>query len=84
MSNDSGTWGDIAAPGTHRAVFISYASEDADVAQRICASPRPAGIDGHLTVERIWCINLNYAAKVVAAILNTSRHVVEYAVGRKY
>jgi len=33
------------AQGSHRAVFISYASEDADAAQRICAILRAAGIE---------------------------------------
>src|ERR1700692_1204421 len=33
------------AQGSHRAVFLSYASEDADAAQRICATLRAAGVE---------------------------------------
>ncbi len=37
--------GDLAAQDSQRAVFLSYASEDADSAQRMCAALRGAGIE---------------------------------------
>ena len=37
MPNEPGLAGDSAARSSQRAVFLSYASEDADAAQRICA-----------------------------------------------
>ena len=46
MTDESGPKGDpVPASDGHRAVFLSYASEDADVAARICASLRNAGIE---------------------------------------
>jgi TolB-like protein len=45
LSNQSGPEGELSIRGNQRAVFLSYASEDADAAQRICASLRSAGIE---------------------------------------
>lgn len=45
MENKPDLSGSLTAQGNHRAVFISYASEDADAAQRICANLRTAGIE---------------------------------------
>ena len=45
MTDESGTRGNpVPASDGHRAVFLSYASEDAEAAARICASLRNAGI----------------------------------------
>jgi TolB-like protein/Tfp pilus assembly protein PilF len=45
LPNEPGLAGDPVARGNQRAVFLSYASEDADAAQRICAALRDAGIE---------------------------------------
>ena len=46
MTDESGPKGDpVPASDGHRAVFLSYASEDAEAAARICASLRNAGIE---------------------------------------
>lgn len=45
LAKELGLVGAPAAAGSQRAVFVSYASEDADAAQRICASLRAAGIE---------------------------------------
>lgn len=45
MTNDPGLGGNPSAWGSQRAVFLSYASEDADAAQRICATLRAAGVE---------------------------------------
>jgi len=45
LANELGLVGDPTAQGSQRAVFLSYASEDADAAQRICATLRAAGIE---------------------------------------
>lgn len=45
MTNEPGLGGDRTARGGQRAVFISYASEDAAAAQRICAALRAADIE---------------------------------------
>ena len=45
MANEPGLAGSSTTQGSRRAVFLSYASEDADAAQRICASLRAAGIE---------------------------------------
>jgi tetratricopeptide (TPR) repeat protein len=45
VANELGLVGAPAAQGSQRAVFVSYASEDADAALRICASLRSAGIE---------------------------------------
>jgi TolB-like protein/Tfp pilus assembly protein PilF len=45
LPNEPGLVGDSAARNSQRAVFLSYASEDADAAQRICAALRAAGIE---------------------------------------
>jgi TolB-like protein len=46
VTDESGPKGDpVPASDGHRAVFLSYASEDAEVAARICASLRNAGIE---------------------------------------
>ncbi|MGO9949304.1 MAG: AAA family ATPase, partial [Steroidobacteraceae bacterium] len=45
VANELGLVGAPTAQGNQRAVFVSYASEDADAAQRICASLRAAGIE---------------------------------------
>ena len=45
MTNDPGLAGDPSVRGSQRAVFLSYASEDADAAQRICATLRAAGVE---------------------------------------
>jgi TolB-like protein len=45
LPNESGLAGDPVARTSQRAVFLSYASEDADAAQRICAALRAAGIE---------------------------------------
>ena len=44
MTNEPGLVRDAAAQASQRAVFLSYASEDAAAAQRICAALRAAGI----------------------------------------
>ena len=46
MTDESGPKGDpVPASDGHRAVFLSYASEDAEAAERICAGLRNAGIE---------------------------------------
>jgi TolB-like protein/thioredoxin-like negative regulator of GroEL len=45
LPNEPGLSGETSSGGTQRAVFLSYASEDADAAQRVCASLRAAGIE---------------------------------------
>ena len=46
MTDESGPKGDpVPASDGHRAVFLSYASEDAEAAARICAGLRNAGIE---------------------------------------
>ncbi|MGB9329897.1 MAG: toll/interleukin-1 receptor domain-containing protein [Steroidobacteraceae bacterium] len=45
LTNEPGFGGDPTTLGSRRAVFISYASEDADTAQRICATLRAADIE---------------------------------------
>ena len=45
MPNEPGLGGDPSIGESQRAVFLSYASEDADAAQRICAALRAAGIE---------------------------------------
>ena len=45
MTNPTGLAGDGAARASERAVFLSYASEDAEPAARICACLRAAGIE---------------------------------------
>ena len=45
MTNQTGPAGDGAARAAERAVFLSYASEDAEPAARICACLRAAGIE---------------------------------------
>jgi adenylate cyclase len=46
VTDESGPKADpVPASDGHRAVFLSYASEDAEVAARICASLRNAGIE---------------------------------------
>jgi tetratricopeptide (TPR) repeat protein len=45
LATEPGLSGGPSAQGSHRAVFLSYASEDADAAQRTCASLRAAGIE---------------------------------------
>ncbi len=46
MTDESGPKGDpVSASDGHRAVFLSYASEDAEVAARICNTLRNAGIE---------------------------------------
>ena len=45
MTNQPELGGDPSAQGSQRAVFLSYASEDAQDAQRICASLRAAGVE---------------------------------------
>jgi adenylate cyclase len=46
VTDESGPKGDpVPASDGHRAVFLSYASEDAEVAARICAGLRNAGIE---------------------------------------
>jgi adenylate cyclase len=46
VTDESGPKGDpVPASDGHRAVFLSYASEDAEVAARICTSLRNAGIE---------------------------------------
>jgi serine/threonine-protein kinase len=46
VTDESGPKGDpVPASDGHRAVFLSYASEDAEAAARICASLRHAGIE---------------------------------------
>jgi TolB-like protein len=42
---EPGLGGDPAVGDSQRAVFLSYASEDADAAQRICVALRAAGIE---------------------------------------
>jgi tetratricopeptide (TPR) repeat protein len=45
LATEPGLIGGPTVQGNHRAVFLSYASEDADAAQRTCASLRAAGIE---------------------------------------
>jgi Tol biopolymer transport system component len=45
LTNEPGLGGDPMSVGSRRAVFISYASEDAQAAQRICAALRAAEIE---------------------------------------
>ena len=45
MTNEPGLVGGPSAQAAQRTVFLSYASEDADAAQRICAALRAAGIE---------------------------------------
>ena len=45
MTNEAGLGGDTAAHSSQRAVFLSYASDDAEIAARISASLRAAGIE---------------------------------------
>lgn len=45
MTNQTGPGGDSAARASERAVFLSYASEDAEPAARICACLHAAGIE---------------------------------------
>jgi len=45
LPNEPGLGGDPSIGDSQRAVFLSYASEDADAAQRICAALRAAGIE---------------------------------------
>jgi TolB-like protein len=45
LTNESGLGGSPSPPSNLRAVFLSYASEDADAAHRICAALRSAGIE---------------------------------------
>jgi TolB-like protein len=45
LPNEPGLAGDSAARNSQRAVFLSYASEDAEAAQRICAALRAAGVE---------------------------------------
>ena len=45
MANEPGLDGAPSAQGSQRAVFLSYASENVDAAQRICATLRAAGIE---------------------------------------
>jgi TolB-like protein len=45
LPNEPGLGGETSSGDSHRAVFLSYASEDADAAQRISTSLRAAGIE---------------------------------------
>jgi TolB-like protein len=45
LPNEPGLGGDPSIGDSQRAVFLSYASEDADAAQRICAALRAADIE---------------------------------------
>jgi hypothetical protein len=45
VTNEPGTAGDPTTVASRRAVFISYASEDVDAAQRTCAALRAADIE---------------------------------------
>ena len=45
MPNEPGLDGDPSAESRQRAVFLSYASEDSEAAERICESLRAAGIE---------------------------------------
>jgi Tol biopolymer transport system component len=45
LTNEPGLSGDPTTLGSRRAVFISYASEDAEAAQRICVALRAADIE---------------------------------------
>lgn len=45
MTNEPGLGGDRTVRGGQRAVFISYASEDAAAAQKICAALRAADVE---------------------------------------
>jgi TIR domain len=44
-STTNKTWGQMPVTEPSRAVFLSYASQDADAAQRICEALRDAGIE---------------------------------------
>jgi TolB-like protein/Flp pilus assembly protein TadD len=45
LSIEPGLGGNLSGGNSQRAVFLSYASEDAESAQRICAALRAAGIE---------------------------------------
>ena len=45
MTRESAPGGNPTAQGSQRAVFLSYASEDANAAQRMCTALRAAGIE---------------------------------------
>lgn len=45
LTNEPGLGGEPSVRDSQRAVFLSYASEDADAAQRICATLRAAGVE---------------------------------------
>jgi DNA-binding CsgD family transcriptional regulator/tetratricopeptide (TPR) repeat protein len=45
LANEPGLDGGPSAQGSQRAVFLSYATENVDAAQRICAALRAAGIE---------------------------------------
>lgn len=45
MTHESGPFGETASKSVQPAVFLSYASEDAVAAERICTSLRAAGIE---------------------------------------
>jgi Tol biopolymer transport system component len=45
LTNEPGLGGNATIKGSQRAVFLSYASEDADAAQRICDALRATGIE---------------------------------------
>ena len=45
MANEPGLDGEPSAENRQRAVFLSYASEDAQAAKRICGALRTAGIE---------------------------------------
>jgi TolB-like protein/Flp pilus assembly protein TadD len=45
LTNEPGLDGNPTTRGSQRAVFLSYASEDAEAARRICAALRAAGLE---------------------------------------
>jgi len=52
------TRGSVANPtarGSQRAVFLSYASEDTDAAQRVCATVRAAGVEAMIRKQIKSC-----------------------------
>jgi cell division septation protein DedD len=74
LANEPELGGGPIAQFSHRAVFLSYASEDADAAQRICASLRAAGIEvwfdqSELRGGDIWDVAIKQQIKACALFI---------------
>src|SRR5207253_11028703 len=70
VTDESGPQGDpLAASGGHRGVFLSYASEDAEVAAGIGNTLREAGIvvwfdQNELRVGAVWVVVIRRLIKI--------------------